>query len=271
MTSPLPPVISRINVYPDKSLGGAFLQTSPVEPRGLRHDRRWMVTDPDGRFLSQRTLPRMALISARTDADALRLQAPSLPPLRVPLLPPASAFPVDVRVWDSACRAVAPSPDADCWLSDFLQTPCRLVFMPDDTRRLVPAEFRRGQGLVSFADAFPLLLLSEASLHDLNQRLDVPVPMDRFRPSIVVSGTASYAEDDWRTITIGEMLFYVVKPCARCLLTTVDQQTGVIGGPEPLRTLAGYRRRAEKVVFGQYLIPAAPGTLSVGMDVRVRE
>jgi len=291
LTSPLPIVVSQIHVYPVKSLGGMSPLTARVEPRGLQHDRRWMLTDPDGRFWSQRALPRMALISARIDIDNenLHLQAPALPPLRVPLTPPLSAPFADVRVWNSECRAAlcapdaalyapdaalcAPdaalyAPDADRWLSDFLQSPCRLVFMPDSAHRQVPAEFRRAQGLVSFADAFPLLLLSEASLQDLNARLAVPVPMDRFRPNIVVSGTAPYAEDGWQTITLGETVFHVVKPCARCGLTTIDQATGTQGGAEPLRTLAEFRRRDDKVVFGQYLIPAAPGIVSVGMRVQ---
>ncbi len=261
-------VISQIHVYPVKSLGGEARQTAYVEPRGLRHDRRWMVVDPEGRFLTQRTLPRMALISARTDSDALVLQAPSLRALRVPLTPPAGSDLVDVRVWQSECRALAVSPDADRWLSDVLQSPCRLVYMPDHTQRLVPAEFRRAEGIVSFADAFPLLLVGEASLHDLNTRLAVPIPINRFRPNIVVSGTAPYAEDSWQAVTLGEALFYVVKPCARCLVTTIDQATGLSDSPEPLRTLASYRRQGEKVVFGQYLIPAALGTVSVGMRVQ---
>lgn len=270
MTSPLPIVVSQIHVYPVKSLGGMSPLTARVEPRGLQHDRRWMLTDPDGRFWSQRALPRMALISARIDIDneSLHLQAPALPPLRVPLTPPLSAPFADVRVWNSECRAALCAPDADRWLSDFLQSPCRLVFMPDSAHRQVPAEFRRAQGLVSFADAFPLLLLSEASLQDLNARLAVPVPMDRFRPNIVVSGTAPYAEDGWQTITLGETVFHVVKPCVRCGLTTIDQATGTQGGAEPLRTLAEFRRRDDKVVFGQYLIPAAPGIVSVGMRVQ---
>lgn len=261
-------VISQIHVYPVKSLGGESRQTACTQPRGLQHDRRWMVVDPEGRFLTQRTLPRMALLSARADSDALVLQAPSLPALRVLLTPAALGEPIRVRVWQSECHALAVSPDADRWLSDVLQSPCRLVYMPDQTQRLVPAPFRRAQGIVSFADAFPLLLASEASLHDLNERLLVPIPMNRFRPNIVVSGTAPYAEDNWQAVTLGETLFYVVKPCARCLLTTVDQATGLSDGPEPLRTLAFYRRQGEKVVFGQYLIPAAVGTVSVGMRVQ---
>jgi len=267
----IPIVISQIHVYPVKSLGGMSLQTAPVEPRGLRHDRRWMLVDPNGRFLRERALPRMALISAHANGAALVLQAPAQSPLRVELMPPATADLMDVRVWDSACRAVVVSPAADRWLSDFLHVPCRLVQMPDETQRPVPAEDRQTQGIVSFADAFPLLLLGEASLQDLNQRLAVPVPTDRFRPNIVVSGVAPYAEDDWRTITLGETVFQVVQPCARCLLTTINQQTGRSDGSEPLRTLALYRRRGEKVVFGQYLIPAASGSVSVGMNVHVRE
>ena len=164
-----------------------------------------------------------------------------------------------VRVWRSVCEAICAGADADAWLSAFLEMPCRLVFMPDEARRPVSAEYAVGEGIVSFADGFPLLLIGEASLADLNARLADPVPMNRFRPNLVVTGLAPFAEDHWTQVRVGDVLFHVVKSCARCAMTTVEQTTGTATGPEPLQTLAGYRREDGKVMFGQELDPRRAG------------
>ncbi len=260
--------LAEITVYPVKSAGGIAVQEREVEPRGLAGDRRWMVVGADGGFLTQRDWPRLALIVPTLEPDALRLDAPGCAPLRVPLLPEGDKQ--TVRVWRSVCAAVSAGAEADAWLSAFLQMPCRLVYMPDETRRTVSPEFAAGEGIVSFADGFPLLLIGESSLTDLNARLADLVPMNRFRPNLVVTGAAPYAEDDWAQVRIGEVLFHVVKPCDRCAMTTVEQTTGEKHGPEPLQTLAGYRRAdSGKVLFGQNLIPAAPGVVRVGDSVEV--
>ncbi len=260
--------LAEIMVYPVKSAGGIAVQEREVEARGLAGDRRWMVASPDGGFLTQRDWPRMALIRAALDADTLRLDAPGCEPLRVPRLPDGERL--TVRVWRSVCEAVSAGAEAEAWLSTFLGMPCRLVYMPDETRRTVSPEFAAGEGIVSFADGFPLLLIGEASLADLNSRMVEPVPMNRFRPNLVVTGAAPYAEDGWAQVRVGEVLFHVVKPCDRCAMTTVEQATGEKHGPEPLQTLAGYRRaESGKVLFGQNLIPAAPGVVRVGDSVEV--
>lgn len=262
--------LAEITIYPVKSAGGIAVQEREVEARGLAGDRRWMVVGPDGGFLTQRDWPRIALISTALDADTLRLDAPGCESLRVPRLPEGERL--IVQVWRSVCAAVSAGAEADAWLSAFLEMPCRLVSMPDETRRTVSPDFAAGEGIVSFADGFPLLLIGEASLADLNSRLAAPVPMNRFRPNLVVTGAAPYAEDDWKQVRIGEVLFHVVKPCDRCVMTTVDQATGEKHGPEPLQTLAGYRRVGSgKVLFGQNLIPAAPGVVQVGDSVEVVE
>lgn len=254
--------LEEITVYPVKSAGGISAPEWGVGARGLTHDRRWMVVTPDGEFLTQREWPRLALVAPTVESEALRLDAPGRGSVRVPLTPQGG--PVTVRVWKSVCEAIQVGPEADGWLSDFLGTPCRLVFMPDTTRRAVSPQHSAGEGIVSFADGYPLLLIGDGSLADLNRRLDAPVPMSRFRPNLVVSGLAPYAEDGWARVRIGGVRFHAVKPCGRCSLTTIDQGTGERRGPEPLQTLASYRRRDGKVLFGQYLIPAAPGVVRVG-------
>ncbi len=259
--------LSQIVIYPVKSLGGMKVTEAAVEARGLRHDRRWMLTDPGGRFLTQRSLPRMALIQPMLEADYLTLTAPGLMPLQVPLI---SDGPVQhVEVWRSVCDAVDVGADAAAWFECFLGMPCRLNYMPDTSRRAVNPEYRAGEGIVSFADGYPLLLLGENSLVDLNSRLDEPVPMDRFRPNFVVSGSPAYAEDDWTRVRIGPALFHGVKACDRCVLTTINQTTGEQCGPEPLRTLATYRLHAQKVLFGRYLISGAPAQVQTGDVVEV--
>ena len=261
--------LTHINVYPVKSLGGCSADVAAVEPRGLRHDRRWMVVDQKGRFLTQRALPRMALVKVGLTPNGLMLTAPGMEPLSVSCEPEVPARRQTVQVWSSVCEAVPVGEAADGWFTDYLDVPCRLVFMPDETRRPVNPEYSAGEGIVSFADGYPLLLLGEASLADLNTRLEMPVPMDRFRPNLVVSGVPAYAEDGWTKVRIGDATFYGVKPCDRCGLITVDQEAGKATGPEPLKTLATYRTKDQKVLFGRLLIPDGTGVVRVGDAVEV--
>jgi uncharacterized protein YcbX len=248
-------------VYPVKSLGGVEVGEWEVEARGFRHDRRWMLVDEEGVFLSQRRLPRMALVSVRIEEDGLLLlEAPGMPALRVPF--EAGAGELDVVVWGDEVRAVAVGPEADGWFEGFLGLRCRMVRMPDDAVRRVDPAYALAGDKTSFADGFPFLLLSQASLDDLNGRMGEPLPVDRFRPSIVVEGCGAYAEDGWGRISLGGIPFRVVKPCSRCVITTTDQRTGE-RGKEPLKTLATYRKREGAVHFGQNLIPDATGTLKV--------
>ena len=212
----------------------------------------------------------MALVSRRSNvpADGLTLRAPGVAPLRVPLQSPGEASET-VSVWGIACQAVPVGPEADEWFQDFLGVSCRLVFMPEETRRPVNPKYSAGEGIVSFADGYPLLLLGEASLDDLNSRLEAPVPMNRFRPNLVVTSSPAYAEDGWAKVRIGGATFHGVKPCDRCGLITVDQALGKATGPEPLRTLATYRRKDQKVLFGQLLIPDGAGVVRVGDAVEM--
>lgn len=254
--------------YPVKSMGGDAFRTLEVRTRGFRFDRHWMLVDMQGHFLSQRQQPRMSLINARVDDDdRLQLCAPGMPDLSVGADTDGR---MAVVVWGDAVQASPAGTDADAWLSGFLGLRCRLVRFPDEVVRAVDPDFADPTDQVGFADGFPFLLISQASLDDLNGRLDEAVPMLRFRPNLVVDGCDAYTEDGWRRIRIGDIEFRVAKPCSRCIIPTIDPATG-LRGQEPLRTLMSYRRRDNKVYFGQNLIHDGIGRLAVGMPVEVLE
>ena len=261
-------ILTELWRFPVKSLRGARCARLAVDARGGRHDRRWMLVDRQGRFLTQRELPRMALLNTALHGAALSLWLDGEAPR--PVACPADAAELPVRVWHDTCLARAVDPAVDAWLSDFLQRDCRLVYLPDDAVRQVDPAYARPGDQVGFADGFPFLLISQASLDDLNARLDCPVPMQRFRPNLVVDGCAPYAEDQWRRIRIGELEFRVAKPCSRCIIPTIDPRTAERAS-EPLRTLSRYRRRDNKVWFGQNLLHDGPGKLAEGMPVEVLE
>lgn len=274
-------------IYPIKSLGGIALTEAVAEEKGLRHDRRFMLVTPAGEFITQRTCPAMALIEvsiADTAGGEARLHVwhrhrPD-DRLDLPLTPePLTLVPLPVSVWDSEnVAAVSVSDQADCWFTAVLGQPCRLVFMPDTTRRDVEEGYatpdRQGRlPVVSFADGYPFLLIGQASLDELNRRLPQPVAMQRFRPNLVVSGSLPNEEDGWYRFRLGETSFLGVKPCARCVLTTIDPATGQ-RGKEPLKTLASYRQYGHKILFGQNVLldPAtASRTLRVGQSIEVIE
>jgi uncharacterized protein YcbX len=260
-------VLSGLYVYPIKSCAGIALESAALSATGLRHDRRWMLVDETGGFLSQRAHPRMALVSVRISSERLIVGAPGMPDLEVPLQPDTEDL-ISVRVWGDESRGATAGEEADRWFGEFLGFPCRLVYMPDRGVRPVDSPHAEDGDRVGFADAFPFLLTSEASLDDLNHRMDEPVPMDRFRPNLVVRGCGPYAEDGWGRVRVGEVPFRVAEGCARCAITTVDQRTGV-RGKEPLRTLATYRKYGGEVFFGRNLIHASLGTLRVGDPVEV--
>ncbi len=271
--------LSALYIYPVKSLRGIAVSSAVVTDRGLRLDRRWMLVDAAGRFMSQRQTPRMALVNVAVKDAGLELCAPGMEPLQVPFEAPEPA-PLEVEVWRDRCEARTVGAAFDRWFSDFLGQDCRLVQMPEQTLRPVdPVYAVHPDDHVSFADGYPFLLITQASLDDLNRRLlargAAPVDMIRFRPNLVIRGSEPYAEDHWRGFCIGTTVFRSVKPCSRCVIPTVDIATGV-KGREPLATLTQYRRRDNKVYFGQNLIhePPAPGAapeLHVGDPVELLE
>lgn len=261
--------LSGLYFYPVKSLRGISLERAPVGSRGIQLDRHWMVVDGDGRFVTQREHPRMALISTALTPGALRLSAPDMPDMEVTLEPDDGAESM-VQIWGDQCLARSAGAAAANWLSRFLGIDCRLFFMPDTTERAVDPDYAAAHDRVGFADGFPFMLISQASLDDLNSRLDNPLPMQRFRPNLVVSGCEPYAEDSWRRIRVGGITFRVAKPCSRCAIPAIDPETAQ-KGVEPLRTLSRYRREGNQVYFGQNLLHDGTGELKLGAPVEVLE
>jgi uncharacterized protein YcbX len=264
-------ILSEIWVYPVKSLGGIRLTKAFTEERGLQYDRRWMIIDDENIFITQRAYQKMALIDVALLDEGLKIFLRADPGDFV-LVPykPVTALPVTVKVWDDTAGALTVSDDADAWLSRQLGLNLRLVVMPDSTERKADPRYAQHNENVSFADGFPYLVISQASLDDLNARLAEPIEMRRFRPNFVVSGTEPFAEDQWKRITIGDLRFEVVKPCARCVLTTINPETAE-KGTEPLKTLATYRRNGNKILFGQNVTVRDFGELKVGDRLTILE
>ncbi|MFF8372956.1 MOSC domain-containing protein [Streptomyces lydicus] len=264
------PVLRSIHLYPVKSIAGSGPGEAVVEPWGLAGDRRWLLVDAEHRQITQRPQPTLALARAEgLPGGGLRLTAPGMAPLTVEV--PGSVETVPVEVWKDQVEAVPAGTAAAEWFSRYLGVECRLMYLdaPDKRRPIAPAYCEPGE-TVSFADGFPLLLTTTSSLDALNSLIaqgdhadEGPLPMDRFRPNVVVDGTAPWAEDEWRRIRIGEVAFQVAKPSARCVVTTTDQHTAE-RGKEPLRTLARHRRFGDRLVFGQNLIPRGVGTIRIG-------
>ena len=258
--------LETIIVYPVKSLRGILLPEVEVTPRGLAADRLWVVTDQTGRFLSQRSHPGMARIRVTAHPEGWLLSAPGRPDLV--LTPPEEGPRVEVSIWKDQVGA-APAPDqATAWLSSFLGAPCQLAFMDRPTARPVLDKLSPEGQVVSFADAFPVLATSRASLDLLNSKLEQSVSMDRFRANLVFSGCGPHAEDDWGKFRVGNAVFRAVKPCSRCSIPTVDQETGEISrNGEPLRTLATYRSQPGGIMFGVNLVIEKPGLVQLGDKV----
>jgi uncharacterized protein len=256
--------LSEIWVYPVKSLGGIRLTKALTEEKGLQYDRRWMIIDEENVFITQRIFNKMALIDVALLETGLKIFLRNDPDDHV-IVPyePLTALPVTVKVWDDTTEAVTVSDEADEWLSKQLGLNLRLVMMPETTKRKADPRYAQHDESVSFADGFPYLVISQASLDDLNSRLEEPITMRRFRPNFVVTGTEPFAEDQWKEITIGNLRFEIVKPCARCILTTINPETAE-KGPEPLKTLASYRRAGHKILFGQNVTARDFGEIKEG-------
>lgn len=258
-----------INVYPLKGARGIALDRADVLTGGLRHDRRFMLVDATGKFLTQRTHPRLAVITTALVPDAsaassLVLGSPSLGSVTIPLAPEGARR--AVRVWDDDVEAVDVGGRAAELVSEHLGERCSLVFMPPDVVRPVEAPYGAAGDRVGFADAYPVLLATRASLDDLNARLEQPVPMNRFRPNLVVEGGAPFEEEGYTRVRVGPLTFRMPKRCSRCAVTTVDQETAAVG-KEPLRTLARYRSEGNNVYFAQNMIPDGEGSLAIDDEV----
>ncbi|GAA3378835.1 MOSC domain-containing protein [Streptomyces sannanensis] len=275
MSNPAAAVAHSLHVHPVKSVAGHAPDEAVVEPWGLAGDRRWMLVDTRGKAVTQRQYARLALASAAPlPGGGLGLSAPGREPLTVEV--PESAGTVVVEIFGTKVEAVPAAPQAHAWFSDWLGAEVELVHLDDPaTRRPVDPEYALPGETVSFADGYPLLVTTTSSLDALNSLIaqgdhpdEGPLPMNRFRPNIVVSGTAPWSEDRWTRISIGEVTFRVARMCGRCIITTTDQRTAE-RGKEPLRTLARHRRFDDRLVFGQHLVPERTGVIRIGDPVRV--
>ena len=257
--------LSSITVYPVKSLAGINVTQWAVTKTGLQFDRKWMLVDTAGQFLSQRKLPAMALINTALTDDHLILSARGMTNLQLPLKPAAGDV-ITSTVWHDQCQALSVATAADRWLSRVLNVDCRLVYQPDDSIRTVDQDYAASSDQVSFADGFPFLIIAENSLTALNREMSLQLSMSRFRPNLVISGCAEYAEDSWRDISIGAINFRLPKPCSRCSVPNIDPDTAVIS-KEPLSTLNRLRKWQNKVYFGQNALHDQCGVLTVGDKV----
>lgn len=265
--------LSGLYRYPLKSAAGEALHETPVDGLGVQGDRRWMVVDTQtGRFLTQRLLPQMTQLQARWLGHAhLKLSAPGMPDVQV-AVPDEHALLRAVTIWKDDLHVPDAGEEAALWLSQWLGRACRLVYVPQPRARQVDRAYAEAGDKVAFADGFPLLLIGQASLDDLSMRVGRSLPMLRFRPNLVVSGSPPYAEDSWKRIRVGELEFRLVKGCSRCIMTTLDPQTGERSADrEPLATLKTYRERDGEVFFGQNLIAYGEGDLRLDMPVQVLE
>jgi uncharacterized protein YcbX len=255
--------LSEINIYPIKSLAGISLQSSEVEERGLKYDRRWLLVNESNSFFTQREFPEMALIKVAAEDTGLKIHHKTkiVEPLFIP-------FEFEhtkkdkVIIWNDTVPGEFYNDQIDGWFSDILDTKCRLVKMPESTRRVVDKTYVKNK-IVSFADGYPFLIIGQASLDDLNSRLNKFLPMNRFRPNFVFTGGNPYEEDKWKKFKIGDVKFHAVKPCARCVITTTDQETAE-RAHEPLLTLSKYRKIENKVMFGMNLVCESTGKVRIG-------
>ena len=259
-----------LHIYPIKGMRGCDLSAAEVTSMGLAGDRRWMLIDATGRFISQREQEHLALVSVTPNASVLTARAPGCRDLVI--APPIACGAIPVTIWDDRLPAFPATAQVNDWFSDYLKLPCRLIYQ-GDTRRPTDPRWSRPGDATSFADAYPLLICTTASLDDLNRRAGTKLPMNRFRPNIVIAGEEPWSEDGWQRLKVGAVEIDLVKPCARCVVTTIDQAQGIKMGREPLRTLAKFHflqvPGISGAIFGQNAIPRALGRIAVGDPVQV--
>jgi len=261
--------ISGLYIYPIKSLPGIAVSEARITDRGFEYDRRWMLVDENNLFISQREAPQMTQLVVSIEINSLLVKHRTLKnSIVIPFATRRQSARLEVTVWDDTCAAEYVSEDADKWFSKMLGIKCRLVYMPDDSRRLVDQRYTPANSITSFSDGYPFLVIGQASLDDLNRRLAEPLPMNRFRPNLVFTGGAPFEEDMMAHFIVAGIDFYGVKLCARCPIPTIDQENGS-RGKEPLKTLAAYRRKDNKVLFGQNLVHGGQGVINIGDKMEV--
>ena len=253
--------LTEIWLYPVKSLAGISLTSARIQEKGMINDRRWMLLDSHGVFMTQRTFPVMALLQPAINGDIITIakKHETKGGLSFSLTSPPKGKRFRTKIWDDEVEVAEVSPDISAWFSDSLNLPCRLVTFPEANPRRV----RNSDKHVSLADAYPYMVIGQGTLDDLNVRLPNPLPMNRFRPNFVFTGGEPFEEDSWKAFKIGTAGFSAAGPCARCTITTIDQET-IKTGREPLLTLATYRKTGNKILFGQNLVATTQGEVFVG-------
>lgn len=261
-------ILTELYIYPVKSLGGISIKSSEVSERGLKYDRRWLLVDESGKFITQRVYPQMALIDVEIENGRLEFTH-RIKKEKLGLdIERNTGVKTEVVIWNDRVSARYADGQADEWFSEMIGVKCRMVYMTDDTYRPVDNRFAYGNEIVSFADAYPFLLIGQSSLDELNSRLIEKIPVNRFRPNLVFSGGNPFDEDRIKSFVIGNITFYPVKPCARCVVTTINQENAQ-KYEEPLKTLSEYRSVDNKVMFGQNLVHSGYGTISVGNELKI--
>ncbi len=260
--------LSEIYIYPVKSLGGIRVDSAIVEERGLKYDRRYLLVDENNVFMTQRDFPQLAFFKLSFSENGFNVLNTQNNSHTVFPFESDSKEIISVTIWDDVCSAVRVSKELDAWFSTAINKKCSLVYMPDDEKRIVEKKYINEEHIVSFADAYPFLIIGQSSLDDLNSRLDKPIPMNRFRTNFVFTGGKPYEEDNWKEFKIGDLSFKAVKPCARCVITTTNQDTAERSS-EPLKTLSEYRKINNKVMFGMNLVCNQTGSISVGNEIHL--
>ena len=267
--------LSEIYIYPIKSLGGIRLEKANITSRGLENDRRFMLVDENGRFLSQREHPQLAIFQTEIEGDFLKItNKKNGSSLKINIqysIPQSFNHSIIVKIWDDETTAIEVSNEASNWFTEALDIPARLVYMPEESLRKTDAQYSlTGEEITSFSDGYPILIIGQSSLDDLNNRLENPVNINRFRPNFVFTNGEPFEEDAWHEFTVGNVRFFGVKPCARCVMTTINQETGEKRGKEPLLTLNKYRKVGNKILFGQNVLVSQLGTVEVGDFIEVK-
>ena len=268
-------VVEEIRIHPIKSLPGIRVHSARVLSKGLENDRRWMLVDEEGKFMTQRTLPAMSGFRLEMNGRSVKVMTRHIKqePIEFPLQPDMTepTLSQNCTIWDDQVLVSEPFPDLSRWFSEALGVDCRLMYFPEDHARPIDPDHRPGESSdkvyhVSLADGYPVLLANAASLEELNSRLSLPVTMDRFRPNIVLRGLTPYAEDTMRRFRVGHCSFEAVKTCPRCNLITIDPETG-LSAPEPLSALSEYRKKGNKVLFGMDCVPLKEETIYEGDEI----
>ena len=263
--------ISQLFIYPVKSLGGFEVVETELTDRGFKYDRRWMIIDSNNNFLTQREFAQMSLLQTAIFNDQLIIFNKDNREDKIAVsLHCEPAATIKVTIWEDECSAQYVSADADKWLTDKLKMNCRLVYMPDAEKRKVDEQYALHNELTNFSDGYPLMMIGQASLDELNGRLPEAIPMDRFRPNIVFTGGKPFEEDTMKYIKINAIDLFGVKLCARCNVTTIDQRSS-LKSKEPLKTLSEYRLKNNKIYFGQNLLFQSTGTMQVGNIIELEE